>query len=78
MALSPTESRLRRTGILASGRLGTRTGIGTYINYLLGATLLAATAVGVSLARGRTRADRSAPEPKSRPEEGATTQEKVE
>lgn len=52
-------SGLRPTGLLVSRRVGVRTGIGTYINYLLGATILAATAVGASLARGSAPAERS-------------------
>lgn len=60
MVPSPTDpSRPRLIGTLASGRVGVRTGIGTYINYLLGATILAATAVGASLARGSAPAERS-------------------
>lgn len=72
MALSHTDRArvLRPTGIVAAHEVGARTGIGTYINYLLGATLLAATAIGASLARGKTRSDRSDTEPRAteRPE----------
>jgi hypothetical protein len=72
MALSPTDRArvLRPTGIVLAGDVGARTGIGTYINYLLGATVLAATAIGASLARGKARSDRSDAEPRAaeRPE----------
>lgn len=67
MALSPTDcARVRRwTGIVRAGEVGARTGIGTYINYLLGATLLAAAAIGASLARGKASSDRSGAEPRA-------------
>jgi hypothetical protein len=47
MVLSRTDTLLR-----GGGRPGVRTGIGTYINYLLATGILAAAAVSASLARG--------------------------
>jgi hypothetical protein len=70
MALSPTDAS-RPTGILVSGRVGARTGIGTYINYLLGATILAATAIGSSLAR-RTPSRGTSPNERGPDERGPT------
>ncbi len=64
----------RTDALLGVRRPGARTGVGTYINYLLAASVIAGSVLAGALARGRRRAE-ATPSPPVRPEPPPSSEE---